>query len=129
MKKKILLVGLLPSVVDVSQFPGLTREKLAAGLAQQEKSLCDLGFDAKWCLTDLGETAGAVVRATLAESRYDLVLIGAGVRTIPARFSLFEQLVNIVHEYAPGAKIAFNTRPDDTQESVLRWIAAPSAAG
>ena len=128
MKKKILLIGLLPSVVDMSQFPGLTQEKLAAGLAEQEKSLCDLGFDAKWCLTDLGETAGAVVRAHLVANRYDVVLVGAGVRTIPARFALFEQLVNILHEHAPGAKIAFNTRPDDTQESVLRWIAAPSAA-
>jgi hypothetical protein len=124
--KKILLLGLLPSVVDLPSFPGLTEEKLAAGLAAQEKSLCDLGFDAKWCLFDRGATAGAVVEAVLAASSYGVILIGAGVRTVPALLPLFEQLVNIVHEHAPGAKICFNTRPEDTQEAVLRWIAAPS---
>ena len=70
--KKILLLGLLPSVVDMSLFPGLTEQKLAHGLAAQEKSLCDLGFDAKWCLVDRGETAGSVVQATLAASQYEL---------------------------------------------------------
>lgn len=125
--KKILLLGLLPSVVDLSQIPGLTEEKLASGLAAQEKSLRDLGFDARWCLLDLGETAEAVVRATLAASAYDVILIGAGVRTIPAYFTLFERLINVVHEHAPRAKICFNTRPDDTRESVLRWIEAPAS--
>jgi len=125
--KKILLLGLLPSVVDVSSFPGLTEEKLATSLAAQEKSLCDLGFDAKWCLVDRGETAVAVVQAALEAKHYDVVLIGAGVRTMPAHFALFEQLVNLVHEHAPKAKICFNTRPDDTQEAVLRWLAKPSA--
>jgi hypothetical protein len=128
MKKVILLLGLLPSVVDLSRFPGLTVEKLSAGLEAQEKSLCDLGFDAKWCLTDLGATAGAVVKAALMARSHDVVLIGAGIRTVADYLPLFEQLINIVHEHAPAAKICFNTRPDDTQESVLRWIAAPSAA-
>lgn len=127
--KKVLLLGLLPSVVDFSAFPGLTEEKLARGLEAQEKSLCDLGFDAKWCLFDRGETAGAVVRAALEAKAYDVILIGAGVRTQPAHLALFEQLVNLVHEHAPQAKICFNTRPDDTQEAVLRWIAAPAPAG
>jgi hypothetical protein len=124
--KKVLMLGLLPSVVDVSQFPGLTEEKLAQGLAAQEKSLCDLGFDARWCLVDRGATAGAVVRGMLEASTYDVILIGAALRTVPAYFDLFERLVNIVHERAPTAKLCFNTRPDDTQEAVLRWIAAPA---
>jgi hypothetical protein len=121
--KKILMVGLLPHVVDFSTIPGLDEEKLTAGLQASEKELCDLGFDAKWCLTDRGETAEAVVRAELVAKEYDVVLIGAGVRTIPQHFALFEKLVNLVHEHAKTAKICFNTTPSDTKASVLRWIA------
>ncbi|MDP3278668.1 MAG: hypothetical protein Q8Q09_25990 [Deltaproteobacteria bacterium] len=126
--KRVVLIGLLPSVVDLSAFPGLTPEKLGASLAREEQSLRDLGFDARWCLTDLGETAEAVLRATLDEKPCDVVLIGAGVRASAAHFLLFEKLVNVVHERAPQAKICFNTRPDDTREAVLRWIEAPASA-
>lgn len=120
------MLGLLPRVVDFSAFPGLTEEKLAAGLAAQEKSLCERGLDARWCLFDRGETAGEVVRAALAEKAYDVVLIGAGVRTQAALLPLFERLINLVHEGAPGAKICFNTRPDDTQEAVFRALGGPA---
>jgi len=49
------------------------------------------------------------------------VVIGAGIRTIPADFLLFERLVNVVHRNAPGARICFNTKPSDTAEAVQRW--------
>ncbi len=127
--KKILLLGLLPSVVDFSLFPDMTAEKVAMGLKAQEKILCDLGFDARWCLLDLGETAEAVALAALKAGPYEVVLLGAGVRLTPAHFLLFERLLNLVHEHAPKARICFNTRPDDTQEAVLRWTAAPSTTG
>ena len=54
------------------------------------------------------------------------MLIGAGIRVLPANFTLFERLINVVHEGAPGAKLCFNTNPNDTQEAVLRWIAPPA---
>jgi hypothetical protein len=127
--KRILLLGLLPSVVDFASIPGLTEEKLDASLKAQEKGLRDLGFDASWCLVDLGATAEAAARAALEAGPWDVVLIGAGVRTLPAQFALFEKLINVVHEHAPKARICFNTRPDDTQEAVLRWIAAPAKSG
>lgn len=120
--KKVLLLGLLPEVVDFSAVPGMTAEKLTTSLNTQEAMLRDIGFDAKWCLVDLGLTAEAVVSAALDAKLYDLVLIGAGVRTLPKHFTLFEKLVNVVHEHAPSAKICFNTKPDDTSEAVLRWL-------
>ena len=122
--KKVLLLGLLPRVVDFSSIPGLDEEKLATSLRASEQELCDLGFDAKWCLVDRGETAERVVRGALEAKAYDVVLIGAGVRTIPTHFALFEKLVNLVHEHAAKARICFNTKPEDTREAVLRWIAA-----
>lgn len=127
--KKVLLVGLLPSVVDFTHLGDLTEEKLAQSLKDEEQGLRDLGFDAQWCLVDRGETAEAVARAALTAKEYDVVMIGAGVRAMPAQFALFERLINLVHELAPKAKICFNTNPDDTEEAVLRWTEAliPSA--
>jgi len=123
---QILLIGIEPTLVDFSSMPDLDAAKVSQGLRAQQQHLRDLGFDAAWCLTDLGATAEAVVRGALAATPYDVVLIGAGIRALPANFSLFERLINVVHEGAPRAKICFNTRPDDTQEAVLRWIAPPA---
>jgi protein-L-isoaspartate O-methyltransferase len=73
-------------------------------------------------LTDFGETAEAVLRDRLKAAKYDCVLVGAGVRTVPTQFILFEKLINIIHEHAPTARICFNTKPGDTAEAVRRWI-------
>ena len=59
---------------------------------------------------------------TLSRKTFDCVLIGAGVRLDPEHFLLFEKLINVVHEYAPKAKICFNTSPGDTAAAVMRWV-------
>ncbi len=69
-------------------FPGMTAEKVQGGLDEDIAALNALGYDAKLCLTDFGETAEAVLRATLQQKRYDCVVIGAGVRTIDKNFLL-----------------------------------------
>ena len=58
----------------------------------------------------------------LAGGGYDCVVIGAGVRLPSSRLVLFEALVNAIHRAAPGAAIAFNTRPEDTGAAAARWI-------
>jgi hypothetical protein len=122
-EKKVLMLGLDPKVVDYSHLAvKLDEPTLRAGLAADEKRLRELGYDAKWLLIDRGETAEAVVSAALKEKAFDCVLIGAGIRTIPPLFLLFEKLVNVVHEGAPHAKICFNTVPEDTAVSVQRWV-------
>lgn len=121
MAKKVVSIGLHPDVVDYSLFPGLTKERLVAGLQGQEKLLRDMGFEPTFLLVDLGETAEKVARETLQADRYDVVLIGAGVRTPPAYLLLFEKLINAIHECAPQAKICFNTQATDTAEAILRW--------
>lgn len=121
--KNVLMIGLDPKVVDYSHLPvKLDEPTLRAGLAADEKRLRDLGYDASWLLVDRGETAGATVSRALKEKTFDCVLIGAGIRTIPAMFLLFEKLVNVVHETAPRARICFNTVPEDTAVSVQRWV-------
>src|SRR5689334_9128679 len=121
-KKNVISIGLHPDVVNYALFPGLSREKLTQDLKSQEEQLQKLGFSTTFCLVDLGETAEQVARAALQEKQYDAVVIGAGVRVPPPHLALFEKLVNVVHEFAPKARICFNTRADDTAEAILRWV-------
>ena len=122
---RVLIVGLDPAVVDFSDPalpPGMTAEKVHAGLAVAVAQLEAAGHRCDLCLTDTGETAEAVVAAQLALGPYDCVVVGAGVRLPPSRLVLFEKVVNAIHRHAPGAAIAFNTRPDDSGEAAARWL-------
>lgn len=122
-KKKVFLIGLDPKVVDYAHLPvKLDEPTLRAGLATDVQRLRDLGYDASWLLVDRGDTAEAVVSAALEDKTVDCILIGAGIRTVPPLFLLFEKLVNVVHEKAPQAKICFNKAPEDTAVSVQRWV-------
>jgi hypothetical protein len=125
-EKSVLLIGLEPTLIDFTQpgyaETGLDAAKVLAGLKSSEAELTRLGYSVQMCLTDFGETAEAVVQSQLKQKRFDCILIGAGVRTIPSNFLLFEKLVNVVHEHAPQAKLCFNTTPSDTAEAVQRWL-------
>ena len=121
--KKVLLIGLEPKVVDYTSLPThLDEPTLRAGLEADLRKLRELGYEAEWLLIDRGQTAEAVVAARLQSETFDCVLIGAGIRTIPPLFLLFEKLVNVVHENAARTKLCFNTQPEDTARSVQRWI-------
>jgi len=124
-RKAVLVIGLDPARIDFSKpgyAPGMDARKVLAGLKASEEELSRLGYDVQTCLTDFGETAEAVVRSQLAQTRFDCVLIGAGVRANPSNLLLFEKLINVVHQHAPRAWICFNTMPGDTAEAVKRWL-------
>lgn len=121
MAKKVILLGWHPSVVDYSKWPGLTPEKLEAALRADEQKLNDLGYDAAIGFIYSGDTATEQLEKSLKEISYDVVLIGAGVRKDDDHFLVFEKLVNVVHECAPSARIAFNTGPTDSDDAVQRW--------
>lgn len=123
--KSVLVVGLDPTLIDFSDPgypPGMNAEKVFAGIKSSEDQLTGLGYNVQTCMTDFGETAEAVVQSQLELKPWDCVMIGAGVRTVPSNFILFEKLVNVVHEHAPQAKICFNQLPADIGESVKRWV-------
>jgi hypothetical protein len=121
--KKVLLIGLEPKLVDYASLPThLDEPTLRAGLETDLHELRKLGYEAEWLLVDRGETAESVVSAKLKAGRFDCILIGAGIRTIPPLFLLFEKLVNVAHHDAPLARLCFNTQPEDTAKSVERWI-------
>ncbi len=124
-EKSVLVIGLDPTLIDFSQpgyAPGMDAAKVLAGIKSSEEELSRLGYAVQTCLTDFGETAEAVVQRALEPDRFACVLIGAGVRTNPSNFILFEKLINVVHEHAPKAKLCFNTLPSDTAAAVKRWL-------
>lgn len=126
-KKSVMVIGLEPTLIDFSDpffanSPGVSATGVLAGLKSAEDTLTRLGYSVHLCLTDLGETAEAVVRSQLERKRFDCILIGAGIRTMPSNFILFEKLINVAHEHAPQARLCFNTNPGDTAEAVRRWL-------
>ena len=124
-QKSVLLIGLDPTLIDFTQPgypPGMDATKVLAGLKASEDELTRLSYSVQMCMTDFGETAEAVVERRLEQERFDCVMIGAGVRTNPNNFILFEKLINVVHEHAADAKICFNTLPSDTADAVKRWL-------
>jgi hypothetical protein len=124
-KTAVLVVGLMPERANLSLFPGLTVEKLKAGLNATLEELRALGFEAELCgIPPEAELAEAIVTATLARLTPGVVIIGAGVRAVPEHLLLFERLINLVHRQAPQARIGFNTRPEDTIQAVQRWASS-----
>lgn len=123
---RVLLVGLLPETVDVSDPalpPGMTAETIRAGIDLGLKLMRDRGWEAQACLVSPDETAGPHVTEHLRSARYDVIVIGAGVRLPPRTLWLFEVLLNAIHKAAPDSAIAFNTSPPDTANAAERWLA------
>lgn len=119
--KSVLLVGWDPDFVDYSKWPGLNAEKLLTALTNDRESLLKLGYNAEFCFIQTSETACDVVAEALAKNTFDVVLVGAGVRTVSEYFLLFEKLINAIGEKSPTSKICFNSGPTDSVEAVQRW--------
>ena len=128
---RVLLVGYDPETVDFSDPalpPGMTAEKVHAGIAVAMKQFAEHGWEADLGFIRPDATAGPTLERQLAAKSYDCVVIGAGVRLPPRGLALFEVVVNAVHKGAPGAAIAFNTVPQDSADAAARWLAAGSRA-
>jgi hypothetical protein len=123
--KRVVLIGLDPATVDFSDPalpPGMTAEKIHAGIKLALADFAGRGWHAEVCFINPDETAVPTVERCLANDVYDCVVIGAGVRLPPSRLVVFEAVVNAVHRAAPQAAIAFNTRPEDSAAAAARWI-------
>ena len=126
---RVLLLGYDPETVDFSDPalpPGMSVEKVHAGIAIALKQFGDRGWEGEVAYIRPDESAGPAVERQLASKTYDCVVIGAGVRLPPKRLAIFEVVINAVRKAAPGAAIAFNTRPDDSADAAARWVPAGS---
>ena len=128
---RVLLLGLDPETVDFSDPalpPGMTAEKVHAGIAVAMRQFAERGWDADFGSIRPDETAVPAVVRLLASKSYDCVVVGAGVRLPPRGIALFEAVINAIHKAAPGAAIAFNTRPDDSADAAARCLAVGNRA-
>lgn len=130
---RVLLVGYDPETVDFSDPalpPGMTVDKVRSGIEIALKQFAERGWEVDVGFIRPDETAGpTVVERQLASTTYDCVVIGAGVRLPPRRLAVFESVINAVHKAAPGAAIAFNTRPEDSADAAARWLKGESNVG
>ena len=125
MKARLLLLGLDPDIVDYSKspVPGLTAAKVRSTIEADRAKLEELGYSVTVLYVDAAKTAEALLSDTLATGGHDCIMIGAGLRTVPPYFLLFEKLINVIHQHAPAStKLCFNTNPTDTAEAVQRWV-------
>lgn len=124
---RVLLLGYDPETVDYADPalpPGMSVEKVHAGIGVAMKQFAARGWEADVGFIRPDETAGPTVERQLASAKYDCVVIGAGVRLPSRRLAIFEVVINAVRKAAPGAAIAFNTRPDDSADAAARWLPA-----
>ena len=128
---RVLLIGYDPDTVDYSDPalpPGMTAEKIRAGIAVAMNQFAERGWEGDVGLIRPDETAGPTVERQLASKSYDCVVVGGGVRLATGGLALFEVVINAVRRAAPGAAIAFNTHPGDSADAAARWVASGSRA-
>jgi len=106
----------------------MNAERVHAGIAVAMKQFAEHGWDADLLPIRPDDTAAPAVERQLASIPYDCVVIGGGVRLWTRGVALFEAVVNAVHRGAPGAAIAFNTRPDDSADAAARALALRTSA-
>lgn len=121
---RVLFVGQKPETVDFSDPalpPGFDAKQIQAGIDLAEATMTERGWDNDICMIAPDDSGIAVLAAQLARVDYDAVVIGGGLRIPPKGLVFFEKVVNAIHQGAPKAGIAFNTRPEDTAEAAARW--------
>jgi hypothetical protein len=123
---RVLVIGLDPYRVPGPWDPAPVADAIAAAMAR----FADAGIGAETCLFGLdgSDDIEAVVTEALDRSRWEVVVVGGGVRKAEDRLELFEHIVNLVHGHAPDAAIAFNSTPGDTFDAAARWLGRPNRA-
>jgi hypothetical protein len=122
---RVLFVGQAPDTVDYSDPalpPGLSAEKIQAGIDLAAAKIAERGWIADLCMIPPDAAGIAILEKQLAGATYDCVVIGGGMRLPPKGLLLFEKVVNAVHKGAAGSALAFNTNPADTAEAAARWL-------
>lgn len=118
-RPRVLVIGLDPYRVPGPWDPAPVAEAIAVGLAR----FADAGVGVETCLFGLdgSDDVEAVVTEALARRRWEVVVVGGGVRS-PDQLDLFERIINLVRRHAPHAAIAFTSTPADTFAAAARWL-------
>ena len=117
---RVLVIGLDPYRVPGPWDPTPVAEGIKVGMAR----FAEAGVGAETCLVGLdgSDDIEAVIAAALGRQPWEVVVVGGGLRHSEERLELFERIINLARQLAPGAAIAFNATPDDTYAAAARWL-------
>lgn len=119
---RVLVIGLDPYRVPGPWDPKPVADAIDVGIAR----FAEHGLGVQTCLFGLdgSDDVPGVVTAALRARPWECVVIGGGVRDA-SQLELFEQVLNLVRRYAPGAAIAFSAAPQETFDAAARWVEVP----
>lgn len=121
---RVLMIGIRASALDYSTLPPqLDEATMSARIEAGFGATITAGFDAVNCLIGTSpDEAEAEIRSAFDGDRFGLVMIGGGIRMIPAYTELFERVINVCSEESPGIAFCFNTSPETTLDALRRHI-------
>jgi hypothetical protein len=116
----VLVIGLDPYRVPGPWDPKPVADAIEIGMA----ALADRGFHAEACLLGLDGSDDIEARLTdaLQARSWDCVVVGGGIRHPEEQLELFESIINLIHQHASQAAIAFNHTPHDLADAVARRL-------
>ncbi|MBB3660618.1 hypothetical protein FHX15_005889 [Rhizobium sp. BK650] len=106
MPKSILIIGEDPAQIDFDAPDApkdMTGDKVMEGLNDSVARLKGAGHRVTLLLTKDAATVERQTMEALSRAIYDVIVIGAGLRTLPQMAEQFERLMNVLHEGAPRA--------------------------
>lgn len=119
----ILIIGEDPASIPAGKAPpGVTPALIMKGLTDSRDTLRAKGHEAEILLTTSADKIEGELVAAVRDKPYDVLVIGAGLRTLPPMAQQFERLMNAIRVYAPHARLAFNSNPADSADAALRQL-------
>ncbi|KAI0688471.1 hypothetical protein BC835DRAFT_1419139 [Cytidiella melzeri] len=115
MAPSVLLIGLPWQGVPDPELQKTVRE----GLEKMDVDIPGAGYDYHTLLADPKDGEKAFTDG-LTSRKWDVVIVGFGLRGFPQFTVFFEWLVNEIKDKAPTAKIGFNSSPESTLDSAKR---------
>jgi hypothetical protein len=117
MSARVLLLGFDPATV-----PGVDTNMVNYAIAIGQAKFDAERITTENCFVRPDESARAQIIEQLKANRYEVIVIGGGLRKPEALLQMFEEVVNLVRVYAPDAAIAFNSNPTDSADAAMRWL-------
>lgn len=115
--RNVLVIGF-----DPHAFPEYDAKLISAAIAVGHQRFEAEGIPADLLLVQPDATAEPEIAARLTSKDYAVVVIGGGIRKHDPVVELFERVIHLVRQHAPGAAIAFNTNPTDCIDAARRWL-------
>lgn len=113
---RIVLIGLPRDAPNIPPFVKAQLNALEEQMRQMGIHFELVGATPSECVDKLKQVLSGYTNSV------DGVVIGNGFRSSANLTVQFEQLVNVVRERAPTAKLLFNTTPADTMDTIRRWF-------